>query len=152
MARCLRRGKHHVAQDKSLAPGPSGESPLRVRRGRVESVDLYEIKDTELELMERGSPADLQLNFAIFVLSLAFSGVCTLTTATFKNPKIETACIVVSVCGTLIGLYLLVSWWRNRTSLKDVCQRIRQRIPPEISTIVVATSETTIVESERPKG
>jgi len=42
--------------------------PLRVRRGRVESVDLYEIKDSELEIFQRGSPADLQLNFAIFLL------------------------------------------------------------------------------------
>ena len=53
-------------------------TPLRVRRGRVESVDLYEIKDTELDTLEKGTPADLQLNFAIFLLSLAFSAIASL--------------------------------------------------------------------------
>jgi len=44
------------------------DSKLRVRRGRVESVDLYEIKDTELDELEKGTPAELQLNFAVFNL------------------------------------------------------------------------------------
>ena len=39
---------------------------VRVRRARVESVDLYEIKEQELDLFEKGSPADLQLNFPYF--------------------------------------------------------------------------------------
>jgi hypothetical protein len=146
-----------VAQEQSLAPGSSsGESQLRVRRGRVESVDLYEIKDTELELMERGSPADLQLNFAIFLLSLAISGVCALATATFKSPKVEIAFMVATFCGGFMGLYLLVAWWRNRTSLRDVCKRIRLRIPPEIAAALVvsrtSSETTTIVESQSPKG
>lgn len=143
-----------MAQEKSLAPGSSGDSPLRVRRGRVESVDLYEIKDTELELFERGSPADLQLNFAIFLLSVALSTGIALATTTFPNPKIENAFVVVTVCGFLIGAYLIIAWLRNRTSLKETCRRIRQRIPPDISatTIVVAESTTTVVETERPKG
>lgn len=144
-----------MAQEQPLAPGTSGESQLRIRRGRVESVDLYEIKDTELELLERGSPADLQLNFSIFLLSLAFSGVCALATATFKSPRVETAFMVVTVCGFLIGLYLLVAWWRNRTSLKEACKRIRQRIPPEIAAALIvsrtSSETTTIVESQSPK-
>ena len=42
---------------------------LIVRRGRVDSVDLYEVKENELELLEKGSPASLQLNFSIFLLT-----------------------------------------------------------------------------------
>lgn len=42
------------------------DSYVKVRRGKVESVDLYEIKDSELDILEQGTPATLQLNFAIF--------------------------------------------------------------------------------------
>jgi len=134
-----------MAKEKSLAKAPSrdseGDKALVVRRGRVESVDLYEIKDSELDLLERGSPADLQLNFAIFLVSMAFSAICTLATATFSNKTIENAFIVVSVVGILLGAYLLIAWWTNRKSLKDVCARIRQRIPPEIAATDLDTEE-----------
>jgi hypothetical protein len=110
---------------------PAGEKPLKIRRGRVDSVDLYEIKDTELDLLERGSPADLQLNFAIFLLSLSFSAICALTTATFADGTVHTTFIVVAVVGILVGGYLLLSWARSRSSLKALCARIRSRIPPE---------------------
>ena len=115
--------------------------PLRIRRGRVESVDLYEIKDSELETFRKGSPADLQLNFAIFLFSIAFSGVATLETATFANPDAKTAFVVVVVVGLLLGSYLLISWLRNRTSLTATCGRIRERI-----------KETEIVEAEITQG
>lgn len=121
-----------MAQESPLAP--RGESDLKIRRGRVDSVDLYEIKDTELEQLERGSPSDLQLNFSIFLLSIAFSGACALATAQFVNSKIEMGFYVVTVCGTLIGAYLLIAWWRSHTSLRELCKRIRQRIPPEAQT------------------
>lgn len=124
-----------MAKEKSLAKAPprdvEGDKALVVRRGRVESVDLYEIKDSELDLLERGSPTDLQLNFAIFLVSMAFSSICTLATATFSNKTIENAFLLASIVGILLGAYLLIAWWINRKSLKDVCARIRQRIPPE---------------------
>jgi hypothetical protein len=143
-----------VVKDQPLAPSGDGESNVRIRRGRVESVDLYEIKDSELEILERGSPADLQLNFAIFLLSLAFTGICTLATAIFEKPKIELTFFVVTVCSTLIGIYLLISWFRNRTSLKVLCKRIRQRIPPDSGVVVLAdvnVQETTFI-SNKPQG
>jgi len=31
----------------------SGQKPLIVRRGQVESVDFYEVKDSELDLLEK---------------------------------------------------------------------------------------------------
>lgn len=111
-----------------------GEKPLRIRRGRVESVDLYEIKDSELEILEKGSPADLQLNFSIFLLSVGFSGVCTLATVTtFRGPKIEMIFTVVTIVGIILGVYLLIAWWRNRKSLREIADKIRQRIPPDIA-------------------
>ncbi|WP_153065524.1 hypothetical protein [Xanthomonas arboricola] len=115
-----------------LNPQPlDGEKPLRVRRGRVESVDLYEIKGTELDHFEYGAPGDLQFNFAIFLLSTAFSSVCALATATFDNKTIESAFLFVAVIGITLGAYLVISWWRSRTPTKALCKKIRDRIQPE---------------------
>ena len=110
---------------------PGDEKQLRVRRGRVDSVDLYEIKDTELSQFEHGSPGDLYLNFAIFLLSLAFSAFSALCTATFTNPTTKTTFIVVVVVGVLVGVFLLLLWNRHRGSLRGLCKTVRGRIPPD---------------------
>jgi hypothetical protein len=115
----------------------------------VESVDLYEIKDSELELFRRGSPGDLQFNFAIFALSMAFSAILALYTATFRNDSVHTAVIVVAVVGTLFGVYLLIAWWRNRESLAQTCDVIRKRIKePEI--VIKETTVSHLVASIDP--
>ena len=108
---------------------------LRVRRGRVESVDLYEIKDNELEMLEKGTPADLQLNFAIFLLSIAFSGICTLVSATFSSHTIENLFLFVAIVGILLGVYLLIVWARTRSSLRELCHKIRSRMPSDTSAV-----------------
>ena len=144
----------------STTPNPDyqDDKPLRVRRGRVESVDLYEIKDSELELFRKGSPADLQFNFAIFALSVAFSAIFSLCTATFHNDSVHTAVIVVAVVGTLFGGYLLIAWRKNRTSLMTACDVIRNRIKePDVvfkeTTVsrIVTTTETPTEPNEPPK-
>lgn len=135
-------------------PHDIDEKPLRIRRGRVESVDLYEIKDSELELFRKGSPADLQLNFAIFLLSIAFSAIATLYTATFSNGNVHTTFIVVAVIGVLFGIYLLISWAMNRTSLTTTCNLIRERIKESdvvITSTSTSTSRTEITTVEPPK-
>lgn len=106
--------------------------PLEVRRGRVASVDLYEIKDSELDILENGTQANIQLNFSIFLLSLSFSSIATLCTATFKDAISQTVFLLVAIVGILMGVYLLLCWWKTRKSITAVIQGIRNRIetPP----------------------
>jgi hypothetical protein len=150
-----------MAKEKSLAAAAPRDvddsKPLVVRRGRVESVDLYEIKDSELDLLEHGGPADLQLNFAVFLFSIAFSAICALATATFANKTVESAFLVVSVIGVLLGAYLIISWLRVRSSTKEVCARIRKRIPPDLPLVLASEQESdseepTDGEPEAPQG
>lgn len=129
-----------MAEEEFIAMKPSqtdvkDEKALRVRRGRVESVDLYEIKDSELDLLEKGSPADLQLNFAIFLVSTAFASLASLLTSTFPDQITKTVFVVIAVVGFLGGAYLLLTWYRNHTSLRTICKRIRERIPPEVAIV-----------------
>lgn len=115
----------------SGAKNTTSEKALRVRRGRVDSVDLYEVKEHELEILENGEQTGLYLNFAIFLLSLAFSGILTLSTATFTNSKIENTFLFISILGVLGGFFLLILWWRGRKSIKQVVKKIKDRIPAE---------------------
>lgn len=140
-----------------MTPSPADNEdykPLLIRRGRVESVDLYEIKETELDVFEKGSPADLHLNFAIFLLSIAFAAIISLSTATFANSTVHITFIVVAVVGVLIGVYLLIAWWRGRRSLRATCSQIRRRIK-EVTTVDVINKATlsnaaSVAEPERP--
>ncbi len=119
----------------------SGEKPLRVRRGRVDSVDLYEIKDSELDLLEKGSPVSIYLNFSIFLFSIAFSALAVLcTAATFKHTVAQTIFIVVMVVGFLMGGFLLILWYRGHSSVSEVIDEIRNRIPPEQKSAAIADS------------
>jgi len=130
-----------------------GSTPLRVRRGRVESVDLYEIKDNELDQLEQGTPAGLQLNFSIFLLSIAFGAISSLFTATFSNKTIETIYIVISVVGVLAGIYLLIAWRRTKSPVRELCRRIRERIPPEVQLPIDDDHDSAAsVEEDDPDG
>ncbi|NWC73857.1 hypothetical protein HX823_07155 [Pseudomonas sp. P7759] len=128
---------------------------LVVRRGRVDSVDLFEVKEHELEMLEQGSPASLQLNFSIFLLSIAFSAILTLSTAIVESQILQTVYVVISVVGILLGVYLLISWWRTRTSIKKIIATIKNRIPPEAIRTeieVSATVEVSRSDNQAPAG
>ena len=117
-------------------------TPLRVRRGRVASVDLYEVKDNELDLLEKGSPASIQLNFAIFLISIAFTSIATLCTATFPPSNIaRTIFIVIAIIGILLGVYLLIIWWNTKKSISAIVNDIRSRMEPSEPPILKALLE-----------
>ena len=110
----------------------STEKEFKIRRGRVDSVDLYEVKESELELLENGEPTGIHLNFSIFLLSIAFSAILTLCSATFTNRTIENIFLFTSIIGIIGGVYLFILWWRGRGSIKSVIKTIKRRIPPDI--------------------
>lgn len=132
------------------------EKPLRVRRGRVDSVDLYEIKDNELDLLEKGSPASLYLNFAVFLLSIAFSALAAISTVTtFRHPLVETVFVVIMVVGFILGALLLILWQRERRSVAEVIEGIRRRIPPDITSASpsgVVIEDREHMQPTEPKG
>lgn len=109
------------------------ENSVKVRCGRVESVDLYEVKDSELDLLEKGSPAAIQLNFAIFLISLALSCFSTLcTTKDFRWPIAQNAFLFITIVGFFLGGYLLIIWWKTNKSISDLVKTIKKRMDTPI--------------------
>ena len=109
----------------------TGDKSFRIRRGKVDSLSLYEITDHELDILERGSPASLYLNFGIFLLSLSASFLIALLTTTVESQRTFTVFVVVTVIGGLAGVVLMSLWWRTRQSASTVIAQIRSRIPDE---------------------
>jgi hypothetical protein len=120
-----------VAKEVAVMPEEaeqSGETRPRILRGRVASFALYEITDSELDLLEAGSPSSFRLNFAIFFLSIAASLLSSLITSTVSS-RVFTVFVVLIVVGIAGGGYLLILWFNARRSVSDVVRRIRARIP-----------------------
>lgn len=113
---------------------PKNEKPLDenqpiIKRGRVDSLNIFEIREDELNTIEKGSTTSLYLNFAIFLLSTAVSFLIALLTSNLKDKLfIFTIFCVVTAVGFLIGLFLLIMWFREKDEFKEVIKVIRQRI------------------------
>lgn len=116
---------------ESNLPGPVGPVLLpEIRRARLDTLNIYEISESELEILERGSPDSVLLNFAIFLLSVAVSFTIALSTTTIRSDRVFYVFVLVALVGFVIGLLLLFIWRRNRQSLASVVAAIRNRMPP----------------------
>lgn len=118
------------------------EKPL-IRRGRVDSLNIYEVKEHELELLEKGAAGTLQFNFAIFLFSIALTCIAALATADFKWDIVRSIFVFTTVVGLIVGSYLMLNWWRTRTSLKKVISVIRSRINGQASDVQISEESET---------
>lgn len=113
----------------------TGEKQPRIRRGRVDSLTLYEITDYELDSLSTGSPSSLYLNLAIFFASIAISFLVALLTATITSDRVFTVFVVIVILGFVASAVLSCVWLRNRKSISTIIKRIKKRIPSEEPTL-----------------
>lgn len=110
---------------------PNGEFLPEIRRARFNQLTIYDVTDSELEILERGAPDSLYLNFSIFLLSSAISFTVSLFTTTISDAKIFTVFVVFTVIGYIAGIFLLLLWKKNHTSVTKCVENIRKRLPPD---------------------
>lgn len=112
------------------ADSNSGQKGPKIKRGRYDSLVLYEISEAELNIIERGSPSSTYLNFSIFLLSIAFSFLATLLTFEFNEElnRQYTIFVVITVAGLIIGLFLLILWFNTKNQFDEVLEKIKSRI------------------------
>jgi hypothetical protein len=110
---------------------PSSEFLPEIRRARIYQLTVFDVTDSELEILERGTPDSLYLNFSIFLLSSAISFTVALFTATVSNANIFTTIVVFTVVGYIGGIFLLLLWKKSHTSVTKCIENIRKRLPPE---------------------
>ena len=112
-------------------PLPNDNQTVSVRRAHIGSIDIYEVKDNELDILEKGGPMETQLNFAVLLISLAFSSAISLFTATFKSEIVQNTFVVVAVVGFLGSVYLFIQWYQGKKPIKSVIKDIRDRMPDD---------------------
>jgi len=117
-------------QSQSESSPSQALPPVEIRRGAFARLTIYEVEESELEILSRGSPDSLYLNFAIFLISIALSFLVTLLTSEVSS-RVFTVFVCVTVIGFLLGIFLLILWFRNRKSVSVLVQKIRDRLPPE---------------------
>jgi len=119
--------------NESPAPVQADDGPtFKIRRGPITSVVFYEISDYELGIFEQGGVGSIALNFAIFLFSMSFSAVTVLTTVDLtKNDRLYFMFFIIAVIGGVLGLFMLINWWRGYQSVKALCKKVRSRVESE---------------------
>ena len=125
--------------EKSGVASPTLPPVVEIRRGSFKELTLYDVEESELELLAQGSPDSLYLNFAIFLLSVAMAFLTSLLTAVLSQ-RIFIVFVVITVVGFIVGILLLIIWLRKRRSISALVSKIRGRLPQGIPTIAVDES------------
>ncbi|MBN2424519.1 MAG: hypothetical protein JXB44_05810 [Calditrichaceae bacterium] len=116
----------------------------RIIRGQVDSLSLFEITDYELEILEQGTPNSLYLNFAVFFISMAVSFLTSLMTIEISDIRIFIIFTLLTIVGFSIGVILLILWYRGRTKISNVIDKIKARVPSLTSIPPVLNDEQRI--------
>lgn len=104
-----------------------------IRRARLDSLTIYDVTDSELELLKKGSPNSLYLNFAIFLISTAVAFTIALFSTDIPAGKVYSFFLVSTIVGYIGGILLIALWLKNYESLSMVVQTIEKRLklPPQ---------------------
>jgi len=142
-----------------MSKTPPEDQPFlpEIRRGRFERLTIFEVADTELDTLERGSPDSIYLNVAIALLAIAVSLTATLVSAEFKPVGAFTVFVVITVVGYVAGFVLLLLWRRSRASVLHCARTIRNRLPAEgvvepLGTQDLLPPQTGSTPEHRPTG
>ena len=110
---------------------PRDEESLPVRRGRVDSVDVFEVKEGELEKIESGlKDTPLDLSYASILLSSGLTCIGSLATSDFKSEMAKFLYISIAFFGPVFSMYFFFRWRNKRSSSASVIDTIKKRIEP----------------------
>lgn len=117
---------------------------VRIKRGKVDSLSLYEVTEGELQELETGGPDSPFLNFAIFLISTAVSFLISLLTTDIKSNRTFCVFVIVAVIGMVGGIILLMLWNRARKSKASIIMKIKDRMPKDNPTDLDAQQQDAV--------
>lgn len=118
-----------VETKKPLQEKVTDEKGPVIKKGKVDSLTIYEVTESELETIERGSPNSTYFNIGIALISTAISFFVTLLTVDLSHrPRLFIVFTLITIVGGLLGSILLVLWWRTKNDVDIVLKKIRDRM------------------------
>ncbi len=109
-------------------PTTPGQQMSPVRVAPLGELNAYTVHEHELDIIAAGSPATLSFNFAVAMISIGVTFVLTLTTTTITSDRLFYSYLLVCINTLIVGLILLVYWWRSRTSVLIIVSKIKNRM------------------------
>lgn len=108
----------------------NGEKPVEIRRGRYDSLSLYEVTEHELDILKQGTPLSVLLTVGISLCTIGISFLIALFTTPITTDSIIFVVFTSIVVGSLIGSLVCICWWySNRQSVTSVIEKIKSRMP-----------------------
>ena len=107
----------------------SSTGDIKIVMGKIDSLSVFQISDSELKTLERGSPSSIYLNFAILLISIGCSFFISLVSIDIQSVKLFAAFLVFTLVGGIGGVILLLLWYRERGEISEVIQSIQSRMP-----------------------
>jgi succinate-acetate transporter protein len=99
-----------------------------IRKFGVGFINLYEITESDLEIIERGSNNLIYLNLCIFLVSVACSFLIAILTCDFnKTPITFVIFTIVTVLFFVLGLVLFILWYGTKNDIKEILKKIKGR-------------------------
>lgn len=108
---------------------PKEDAHFKLARGKIKSINLYEISEYELAVFEQGGSSSTSLSFSTFLLSSAisfFTVICTVDLS--KNILLYSSFFIVTFSGFVLGFFMLIIWWRSHTSVRNLAKTVRSRL------------------------
>jgi hypothetical protein len=119
------------------------ESGPKIQRGRVDSITIYEITESELASLEAGTPTGYLFDLFLCLLTVGIAFFVTISTTTISSDRLFSFYAILAIASTIGSLVCLCLWLRYRKSLKTVIEGIKKRVqPPPSSTTPDQTAKT----------
>lgn len=100
-------------------------------RGKLGEVRIYDVTESELDILERGSPNSIFLNFALVLIPTGLSFLIALNDSAVEEDHtfiLYTLIVIISFVG---GTVLLALWLKCRNVHTDTVNKIRSRMKEE---------------------
>ena len=110
----------------------NGEKSVEVRRGRYDSLLLYEVTEEELDILKQGTPLSLLLTIGISLFTIGISFLIALLTAEITTKSIIFTVFTSIVASSFASSFVFMCWWySNRQSVTSVIEKIKSRMLTE---------------------
>lgn len=102
----------------------------KINVGRVDSITIYEVTESELSTLESGTPTGYLFDLFLCLLTLGISFLVTVTTTEIKSNRLFAVYTILAI-GSIIGAAICFCLWlKFRKSTDVLIATIKKRVQP----------------------
>lgn len=102
----------------------------KIQRGRVDSITIYEVTESELTKLEAGTPTGYLFDLFLALVVLGVSFILTLTTTTITSDRLHSFYSLLVLAALIGAAICFCIWLKCRKSLSMTIKQIKKRVQP----------------------